>query len=55
MIVSPWGGIVAELDSVDENASPAPQIAMAEIDIKFVEKVRKEMPLLRRTDVYPEV
>ncbi|KAJ9647969.1 Carbon-nitrogen hydrolase [Coniosporium tulheliwenetii] len=32
-----------------------PLVAMAEIDLGYLEKVRREMPLLRRTDVYPEV
>lgn len=32
-----------------------PGIATAEIDLNLLEKVRREMPLLRRTDIYPEV
>lgn len=51
MIVSPWGEILAELgEEYDE-----PQIATADIDLDLVSKIRREMPLLRRTDLYPEV
>ncbi|KAJ5778016.1 hypothetical protein N7520_001262 [Penicillium odoratum] len=51
MIVNPWGEIVAELgDDHDE-----PQIVTAEIDLDLVAKIRQEMPLLRRTDLYPEI
>ncbi|KKK20643.1 putative nitrilase [Aspergillus rambellii] len=51
MIVNPWGEVVAKLGDEYEE----PQIAYAEIDLALLEKVRREMPLLRRTDVYPEV
>ncbi|KAJ6084031.1 hypothetical protein N7486_010831 [Penicillium sp. IBT 16267x] len=51
MIVNPWGEIVAELgEDYDE-----PQIATADIDLSLVAKIRQEMPLLRRTDLYPEI
>lgn len=50
MIVSPWGEVVASLGD-----SPEPEIATADIDLDLVAKVRREMPLLRRTDVYPEI
>jgi len=51
MIVNPWGKVLAELGGVGQE----PEITVAEIDLAFLEKVRREMPLLRRTDVYPEV
>ncbi|PLB46747.1 carbon-nitrogen hydrolase [Aspergillus steynii IBT 23096] len=51
LIVNPWGEIVAQLG--DEYQEP--QIAVADIDFDLLTKVRREMPLLRRTDVYPEV
>ncbi|EAS31615.3 nitrilase [Coccidioides immitis RS] len=51
MIVNPWGEIVAKLGS----QTGEPEIAVADIDFKLLEKVRNEMPLLRRTDIYPEV
>lgn len=52
MIVSPWGDIIAELDGEKKDE---PEIAVGDIDLGRLEKVRKEMPLLRRTDVYPEI
>ncbi|KAL8953060.1 MAG: hypothetical protein Q9222_001053 [Ikaeria aurantiellina] len=52
MIVSPWGDIVAELGGEKKEE---PEIAVAEIDLGKLEKIRREMPLVRRTDVYPEV
>ncbi|KAK4452609.1 carbon-nitrogen hydrolase [Podospora aff. communis PSN243] len=51
MVVDPWGAIVCELGS----AEGEPEIATAEIDFELLQKVRREMPLARRTDVYPEV
>ncbi|KAJ5133686.1 hypothetical protein N7526_005051 [Penicillium atrosanguineum] len=51
MIVTPWGEVIAQLD--DEYHEP--QIATADIDLDLVAKIRREMPLLRRTDLYPLV
>ncbi|EAW10652.1 carbon-nitrogen hydrolase family protein [Aspergillus clavatus NRRL 1] len=51
MIVNPWGEVVAKLGQEYHE----PQIAVAEVDLDLLEKVRREMPLLRRTDIYPEV
>jgi predicted amidohydrolase len=51
MIVNPWGEVVTQLGP--EYAEPA--IATADIDLELLEKVRREMPLVRRTDVYPEI
>ncbi|OWP00002.1 hypothetical protein B2J93_1590 [Marssonina coronariae] len=51
MIVSPWGQIIAELGG-DFNG---PEIATAAIDLTIVNKLRSEVPLRRRTDVYPEL
>ncbi|KAK2760836.1 Carbon-nitrogen hydrolase [Arachnomyces sp. PD_36] len=51
MIVNPWGEVVAQLGSDYKE----PEIATAEIDFDLLEKVRREMPLLRRTDIYPEI
>lgn len=50
MIVNPWGEVVAQLGD-----GKMPEIATAEIDFDLLSKVRREMPLLRRTDIYPEV
>lgn len=52
LIVSPWGDVVAELGGKQQDE---PEIAVANIDLERLEKIRKEMPLLRRTDVYPEI
>ena len=45
MIVSPWGQVLAEMGGDEEDFG----IATAEIDLEFLERVRREMPLLRRT------
>ncbi|OAF61011.1 Carbon-nitrogen hydrolase [Pseudogymnoascus destructans] len=45
MIVDPWGKIVAELTGDGDK----PEIAIADIDLDLVSKVRREVPLLRRT------
>ena len=45
MIVSPWGKVLTQLDGDGQE----PQIATAEIDLDLVDKVRRSMPLLRRT------
>ena len=56
MVVDPWGKIVAQLGGTDKVAAEyEPEICFAEIDLSLVEKTRKEMPLLRRTDIYPEL
>lgn len=51
LIVNPWGEVVARLGG--EHGEP--EIATANIDLEMVAKIRREMPLLRRTDVYAEV
>ncbi|KAI1993073.1 Carbon-nitrogen hydrolase [Ophidiomyces ophidiicola] len=51
MIVNPWGEVIARLGA----ESDQPEIAVANIDLNILEKVRSEMPLLRRTDIYPEL
>ena len=45
MIVSPWGEILAELGGEGREA----EIATANIDLDLLDKIRREMPLLRRT------
>lgn len=52
MIVSPWGEVVAELGGQKKDE---PEMAVADVDLERLEKIRQEMPLLRRTDVYPEL
>ncbi|KAF2234589.1 putative nitrilase [Viridothelium virens] len=51
MIVSPWGEVLAELGGEDKG----PEIITADIDLDEVQRIKILMPLLRRTDVYPEV
>jgi len=51
IVISPWGEIVAELGGEFEG----PQIATATIDLSLVERIRRDVPLVRRTDVYPEL
>jgi predicted amidohydrolase len=56
MIVDPWGKVVAELGGDEgEKWEDEEEIAVAEIDIAYLEKIRREVPLVRRTDVYPEI
>jgi predicted amidohydrolase len=51
MIVSPWGEIVAELGGTFNG----PEIATAVVDLALVKGIREQVPLRRRTDIYPEV
>jgi deaminated glutathione amidase len=58
MVVDPWGRVVARLGGEGEGEDSKldiGEIAVADIDLGLVEKVRAEMPLLRRTDVYPDI
>lgn len=61
MIVDPWGKVLVELGGEDDDdggkatGSDKGDIAFANIDLDYLEKVRREMPLLRRTDVYPHI
>lgn len=48
------GSDVAGIAKASANA-PEPDIAVAEIDVDLVDKVRSEVSLRRRTDVYPEI
>ena len=45
MIVSPWGEVIAELGGEWKE----PEIVTAEIDLTSVDRIKREMPLLRRT------
>ncbi|KAK1831309.1 carbon-nitrogen hydrolase [Podospora conica] len=51
MVVDPWGTVVAELGG-DEGG---PEMAVVEVDLGVVERVRAGMKLVRRMDVYPEI
>ncbi|TVY68650.1 putative hydrolase nit2 [Lachnellula suecica] len=51
LVISPWGNVVAELGGEFNG----PEIATAVIDLSLVKSIRAQVPLKRRTDVYPEV
>lgn len=51
MIIDPWGKVVAEITDEDARSGIC-SIAVVDIDLEYVERVRKEVPLLRREDVY---
>lgn len=50
MIVDPWGKVVAEGGGV-EDWKGEPEISIGEVDLGFLEKVRRDMPLHPRRDV----
>jgi len=52
MVVDPWGKVLLDLGLSGE---AEPEIGVVDIDLDYVRKIKSEMPLLRRTDVYPEV
>ena len=54
LVVDPWGEVLVELGGVEEWTGE-PLLGVAEVDLEMLRKVRREMPLLRRTDVYPEL
>ena len=43
LIIDPWGTVLADLGDTREG------IATADIDLGFLERVRREVPLVRRT------
>ena len=45
MIVDPWGVVLADVGAKDDG----PEVATAVIDLELLRKVRREMPLARRT------
>jgi predicted amidohydrolase len=45
MVVDPWGKVL--LDMTGEGSEP--EIGVVDIDLGYQEKIKKEMPLLRRT------
>lgn len=49
MMVDPWGTIVARLGGEESDIG----IATADVDLALLQKVRREMPLIRRTYVRP--
>jgi predicted amidohydrolase len=51
MVVDPLGKVLLDLPG----DSTEPEIGVVDIDLDYREKIKREMPLLRRTDVYPEI
>ncbi|KAF2153107.1 nitrilase [Myriangium duriaei CBS 260.36] len=54
LVVDPWGEVVAELGG-EKGEGWEPEVAIVDMDLEKVNEVRRGMPLVRRTDVYPEV
>ncbi|KAK4508035.1 hypothetical protein PRZ48_001772 [Zasmidium cellare] len=52
IVIDPWGEVLGELGGEKKEE---PEVILAEVDFEKLQKVRTQMPLLRRTDVYPEV
>ena len=46
IIIDPWGEVLAELGGEKKDE---PEVIFAEIDLERVKRVKREMPLLRRT------
>ncbi|KAI0381593.1 carbon-nitrogen hydrolase [Hypomontagnella monticulosa] len=60
MVVDPWGRVAVALKGVREDGQEAEEgavgeLGVVEIDLDEWERVRKQMPLVRRTNVYPKV
>ncbi|KAH3678544.1 hypothetical protein WICPIJ_008837 [Wickerhamomyces pijperi] len=53
IIIDPWGTVIAEVSDID-NSSTSHGLAVAEVDLDLIEKVRVNMPLWeqRRPDVF---
>ncbi|EXJ96235.1 hypothetical protein A1O1_01361 [Capronia coronata CBS 617.96] len=60
IVISPNGRIVGRLDHVEDlddekEDAREPDLLTVDIDLDAVKEVRRGIPLLRRTDVYPEI
>ncbi|KAI1352757.1 carbon-nitrogen hydrolase [Xylaria sp. FL0043] len=66
MVVDPWGRVILEMkgvrpdwdgedsaDAVEDSA--VGELGIVDIDLEEWKRVRERMPLIRRTDVYPEI
>lgn len=51
MVVDPWGKVLLDMTGEGSEA----EIGVVDIDLEYREKIKSNMPLLRRTDVYPEI
>jgi len=52
IVVDPWGKVLLDLGEVGQDG---PVMGIVDIDLDYVKKIKSEMPLLRRTDVYPDI
>ncbi|KAJ2292617.1 Carbon-nitrogen hydrolase [Coemansia sp. RSA 2706] len=52
MVVDPWGVVVARCP----RNTNEPTVALAEINLDYLEKVRREMPVFshKRSDIFPD-
>jgi len=60
IVISPRGEVVGRLDRVVDSdgeveGERTPELLVCDVDLELGKTVRREMPLLRRTEVYPEV
>ena len=62
IVIGPSGEVAGRLERVEgategteEEGTREPQLLTVNLNLDFVEKARREIPLLRRTDVYHEV
>ncbi|KAI0442863.1 carbon-nitrogen hydrolase [Xylaria telfairii] len=66
MVVDPWGRVILNMkgvrpdwDGQDSRDAVEPgavgELGVVDIDLEEWERVREKMPLIRRTDVYPEI
>jgi predicted amidohydrolase len=60
IVINPRGEVVGRLDRVIDSdkeveGGRTPELLVCDIDLELGKTVGREMPLLRRTDVYPEV
>jgi len=60
IVISPRGEVVGRLDRVMDSdgeveGERTPELLVCDVDLELGKTVRREMPLLRRTEVYPEV
>ncbi|KAL5315580.1 hypothetical protein ACEPPN_016448 [Leptodophora sp. 'Broadleaf-Isolate-01'] len=51
MVVDPWGKVLLDMTGEGSEA----EIGVVDVDLAYWEKIKQEMPLLRRTDVYSEI
>merc|ERR1712098_328588 len=51
MVVDPWGKVLLDMTGEGSEA----EIGVVDVDLEYREKIKESMPLLRRTDVYPEI